>query len=143
MRLFFYGTLTHHHDNPITRRVMPLLHRGQPGWVRGTLYAVTGPRGCYPVLGSGRGWVRGWVYETAPGFGAATLRLLDDYEGYRPQRPARSEYLRRSVTVRLAGGGRCTAQAYLGSRPPHAGLKPIASGDFAAWVALCGGVPFA
>lgn len=143
MRLFFYGTLTHQHDNPITRRVMPLLRCGQAGWVRGALHAVTVPGGCYPVLGSGRGWVRGWVYETGPDFSAATLRLLDSYECYSPRNPARSDYLRRQVSVRLSEGGHCAAQAYIGNRPRHGGLKRIASGDFAAWVALCGGVPFA
>lgn len=142
MRLFFYGTLTHQHDNPITRQVMPLLHSGRAGWVRGVLHAVVVPGGVYPVLHSGRGWVRGWVYETGPEFTLATMRLLDAYECYFPQDRARSEYLRQTVKVRLAGGARRTAEAYVSNRPRHTGLKRIASGDFIAWVARNGGAPY-
>lgn len=134
MRFFFYGTLTHEHDNPMTRRVLPLLGNGRRAWVRGVLHAVPHGAGWYPVLRSGGGRVWGWLYEAGPDFGPAALRLLDAYEAYDPRRPARSEYVRRTVRVRC-GGWVGRAQAYAHNRPVHAGMPRIAGGDFAAFVA--------
>lgn len=134
MRFFFYGTLTHEHDNPVTRRVLPLLGPGRRGWVRGTIHAVPQGGRWYPVLRAGRDRVWGWVYETGPRFDRAALRLLDAWEIYDSRRPARSEYLRRSVRV-ICGGRVTRAQAYLHNRPLHPGMPRIAGGDFAAFVA--------
>ncbi len=130
---FFYGTLTHDHDNAVTRAIMPLLAGGQRGSVRGQLRTVRTPQGCYPVLCTGQGRVLGRVYRARRGFGSKQLRLLDAYEGCAPRRPSRSEYRREAVRVRLAGGGAIKAQAYRYNRPVHPGLRVIPCGDFTAY----------
>lgn len=146
-RFFFYGTLTHAHDNPVTRAVLPLLGPARRGWVRGRLHAVRHGEGWYPVLtpasagglsGPASGRVFGYVYDSGPRFTRATLRLLDAYENCDPRRPARSEYRRRTVTVHVPGQGIVRADAYLFNRPLHPGLCPIPGGDFAAFIAARG-----
>jgi gamma-glutamylcyclotransferase (GGCT)/AIG2-like uncharacterized protein YtfP len=139
-RFFFYGTLTHEHDNPVTRRVLPLLGPGRRGWVRGTIHAVPQGGRWYPVLRRGRGRVWGWLYEAGPRFDRATLRLLDAWEVYDPRRPDRSEYLRRPVRV-CCGGRIAMAQAYVHNRPLHAGMRRITGGDFATFVKARRGKP--
>lgn len=139
-RFFFYGTLTHAHDNPVTRAVLPLLGPARRGWVRGRLHAVRHGEGWYPVLtpapaGRGFGRVSGYVYDSGPGFTRAALRLLDAYENCDPRRPARSEYLRRTMIVHIPGQGTVRADVYLFNRPLHAGLRAIPGGDFTAFIA--------
>ena len=131
---FFYGTLTHDHDNPMTRMVLPFLEGGSRASVRGQLRAVRTVQGWYPVLCSGQGWVRGRVYRAGPHFTPRQLRRLDAYEAFDPRRPSRSEYLRRNVRVRVAGKFVLCAQAYCYNRPAHAGLRVIANGDFATFI---------
>lgn len=138
MRFFFYGTLTHEHDNALTRVILPLLGPGQRASVRGRLHAVRDAEGWYPVLTAGRGEVHGWLYEAGPGFGPRALRMLDAYEAFDPRRPAVSEYLRRAVQVRLAGGGTARAQVYRYNRPLHSGLRAVPCGDFTGFAAAHG-----
>lgn len=135
---FFYGTLTQDHDNALTRAILPLLVRRQRAFVRGRLLAVRSPQGWYPVLCVGSGWVAGRLYRAGPRFAARHLRLLDAYEECDRHRPARSEYRRLNLRVRVAGGGTVTAQAYRHNRAAHAGLGVIPDGDFGAFVARRG-----
>ena len=138
-RFFFYGTLTHAHDNPVTRAVLPLLGPARRGWVRGRLHAVRHGEGWYPVLTPARASrVFGYVYDSGPRFTRAALRLLDAYENCDARRPARSEYLRRAMIVHVPGHGTVRADAYLFNRPLHPGLCPIPGGDFAAFIAARG-----
>jgi gamma-glutamylcyclotransferase (GGCT)/AIG2-like uncharacterized protein YtfP len=146
---FFYGTLTHEHDNAVTRAVLPLLRRIGPAAVRGRVLAVARGTGWYPVLhqgrgggvggggGGGEGWVHGWVYAAGPRFHRRALRLLDAWEDADARRPGRSEYVRVEVNVRI-GRRVVRAQAYRHNRPAHPGLKPIAGGSFAAFLSRCG-----
>jgi gamma-glutamylcyclotransferase (GGCT)/AIG2-like uncharacterized protein YtfP len=138
-RFFFYGTLTHAHDNPVTRAVLPLLG---PARRLGTRPAARGAPRRRLVSGadarSVSGRVFGYVYDSGPRFTRATLRLLDSYENCDPRRPARSEYRRRTVTVHVPGQGTVRADAYLFNRPLHPGLCPIPGGDFAAFIAARG-----
>lgn len=138
MRFFFYGTLTHEHDNALTRAVLPLLGPGQRASVRGRLHAVRDKDGWYPVLTAGSGEVRGWLYEAGPGFGPRALRRLDAYEAFDPGRPAVSEYVRRTVAVRLVRGGTVRAQVYRYNRPLHFGLRAVPCGDFTKFAAAHG-----
>lgn len=135
---FFYGTLAQDHDHALTRKILPLLSGGRRATVRGRLWAIRSSGGWYPALGDGRGRVAGWLYRTGPRFGSQHLLLLDAYEECNLRHPARSEYRRRQVRVRVAGGGGVMAMAYIYVRPVHPGLRVIAGGDFAAFVARHG-----
>lgn len=134
MHFFFYGTLTHHHANALTRDMMPCLGAGRSASVRAALYAVGTPDGYYPALVAGEGRVHGWLYSTAPGFDAAMLARLDAYENYLPRRPRSSEYLRRRLPVRLSGGGTLLAHAYCWNRSVDAAMIPLPDGDFGGWL---------
>ena len=116
MHLFFYGTLTHHHANPVTREVLPLLGKGRRASVAASLYAVGTPEGWYPALLDGPGRVHGWLYRAGPEFDSAALARLDLYENYVPRHPRGSEYLRRRMPVRLTKGGTLLAQVYRWNR---------------------------
>lgn len=131
---FFYGTLTEDHDNPITRQVLPFLEGGRPASVRGRLRAVRTRDGWYPVLRTGPGWVAGRLYRMGVNFSVKQLRLLDAYENFDPQRPRRSEYVRRPMQVRGIRSGAVMAQVYVHNRPWHPGLPIVAGGDFAAFL---------
>ena len=131
---FFYGTLAQDHDNALTRAIRPLLIGGRRATVRGRLWAMRAAGGWYPALRRGRGTVWGRLYRAGPCFSTRHMRLLDAYEDHDPRRPARSEYRRREVRVRVAGGGSVMAMAYIYNHPVHAGLRVIAGGDFAAFI---------
>lgn len=131
---FLYGTLMDDHDNPLTRRILPMMSPGEYGSVQGKLLAVRDPRGWYPLLVQGRGQVLGRLYRAGPRFSERQVRLMDAYERYDPCAPDRSEYVRRAVSVRRSGSRIVRAEAYLARRAPHSGMPVIASGSFAAFL---------
>jgi gamma-glutamylcyclotransferase (GGCT)/AIG2-like uncharacterized protein YtfP len=97
---------------------------------------------CFPRLSLARGCgVAGLEFMVGEVVWGALYRLdgpdvaaLDRYEGYRPADEALSRYLRRSITVRDAGGGTITAEAYFavsdgcGARPSQAYMRHIIEG---------------
>ncbi len=143
-RLFFYGTLTHEHDNPATRAVLPLLRCLGRASMRGALHVIHDPGGWYPVLTPGQcrsnspsnsqARVWGWLYEAGPGFGRAALQELDNWEWFAPRRPFASEFVRRQVHV-TCGKRLIGAQAYCFNRAVHPGLRAVPGGDFSAFIA--------
>ena len=82
--------------------------------------------GRYPGAVAGeRGAIHGEVYRIlSPGL----LASLDREEGYRPNAPARSLYLRQPTRVRLAGGQELTAWIYWYQGPRDRAV-PIPDGD--------------
>jgi gamma-glutamylcyclotransferase (GGCT)/AIG2-like uncharacterized protein YtfP len=130
-RLFFYGTLSHEHNHPLTAH---LAGPTQRGWVRGRLRLIADPGGVYPVLKPGAGRVWGWVYGHLRPIPPRTLAALDKWEGFDPRRPKRGEYCRTNVIVQTRGGP-LRAQAYLPNHHAHPGQTPVPGGDFAAHVA--------
>ncbi len=130
---FFYGTLSEDHDNAVTRKLLPLLAGGRQADVRGALRAVRCADGWYPVLSAGTGRVKGRIYRARRHFGARELRWLDRYEDFDRRKPAQSEYVRRTVRVRIVGKGWVTALVYVYNRPCHPGLRVIPDGDFTAF----------
>lgn len=135
MRFFFYGTLTHEHANSVAAAVRRTLIQPRRAEVHGSLYAVETAQGCYPALDPrGRGLVHGFAYKAGPRFGRDTLALLDRYENYFPRRPRDSDYLRRRVLARLAGGGLLIAHAYLWNRRIDARMRAVPHGDFARFL---------
>jgi gamma-glutamylcyclotransferase (GGCT)/AIG2-like uncharacterized protein YtfP len=119
--VFVYGTLM---------RGLPLHHliEGRcefvgDGTARGCLLDLSEYPGAVP---DGRGTVRGEVYRL---LSPALLSALDRAEEYDPTAAARSLYLRRPTTVRLADGRELAAWIYWyqGSR---ARAVPIPDGDY-------------
>lgn len=132
---FFYGTLTHAHDNPAALAAKRWLAPVGQAAARGTLRIVTNRDGWYPVYArEGRGWVRGWLYRAGQGFDRRALARLDRYEEADRRDP---EYRRRRIAVRI-GGRAVVAEAYVHARPLHAGMKRAACADFARFLASCG-----
>ncbi|MEI6641140.1 MAG: gamma-glutamylcyclotransferase family protein [Novosphingobium sp.] len=137
-RLFFYGTLTHHHDNALTSALLPRLGgRARRGWVPGALFLVADPLGVYPVLMPGRGRVWGWVYGGLRPVPRAVIAAFDAWEGSDPRRPGRGEYRRADLLVRTPGGP-LRAAAYLPNRRSCTGLRRVPGGDFARHAAARG-----
>jgi gamma-glutamylcyclotransferase (GGCT)/AIG2-like uncharacterized protein YtfP len=137
-RLFFYGTLTHQHDNPLTRTFLPRLSgRARRGFVRGNLLLISARGGAYPVLVPGAGRVRGWVYGGLRPIERSTLAALDAWEGCNPRRPGRGEYRRVRCTVHTRCGP-LGAQVYVPNRRSQAGLRRVSGGDFAAFATARG-----
>ncbi len=127
MRLFFYGTLMAGSGNAVARGIHARLLAGVPAVVAGGLWAIPDVGGWYPalVLGAG-GVVRGFVHEAGPGFGAADLAALDDWEG--------DDYDRCELAVTLADGGCVTAQGFVWAGALPGDAEAIADGDFAGFL---------
>lgn len=134
MRFFFYGTLVAGSDNAVAAAAHGLLRDLGPATTPGTLQAVREPQGWYPALLPGAGLVHGRLYAAAAGFGEAELARLDAYEDFDPADPAGSLYLRETI-VATRGGSPVEAQAYRFNQPLPSGARPIADGDFSAWLA--------
>jgi gamma-glutamylcyclotransferase (GGCT)/AIG2-like uncharacterized protein YtfP len=133
----FYGTLLDGSDNPVARDVHRLLEPVGPSTVRGTLHAVPDATGWFPALLAGEGVVHGRLYRARPGFGPSDLARLDAYEDYDPADPQGSLYVREDVTA-ACRGQEARAQVYRFNQPLPDGARPIAGGDFRAWLAATG-----
>lgn len=139
--IFLYGTMLPHLARGHSARLAAALGEGRGATVRGRLYAVTCPQGCYPVLLRGDGGnVVGQVHEIPPEPG--WLAALDRYENYDPAGERGSDYLRREMPAMLADGTSLRAQAYIGRESDVRGLAPIGHGDFARFLAETGLRPY-
>ncbi len=65
---------------------------------------------------------------------ADTLMRLDALEGFRPNAPSDSLYVRERCTVSLTRGAQCDAWVYVGRRQSVIGLKPF-GGDWVQYSA--------
>lgn len=125
---FFYGTLMTGFDR---RRRAGIEHRmtcvGR-GWIQAALFDL----GIYPAaVPSAEGRVWGEVYQLDdPGH---VLPILDDIEGYTPDDPDHSLYVRASVPVTLEDGRRLEAWVYF-YNAPLGRAQQIASGDYLDYV---------
>jgi gamma-glutamylcyclotransferase (GGCT)/AIG2-like uncharacterized protein YtfP len=100
--LFAYGTLQPGLAPKSMAQATAKLRAVGPGFVRGVLYDL----GRYPgaIAGAGAaGRISGTVMELPDD--ADVLRALDDYEGFDPQSPETSEFVRERQEVELASGG--------------------------------------
>ncbi|WP_068094395.1 gamma-glutamylcyclotransferase family protein [Novosphingobium rosa] len=130
---FFYGTLMAGMSQPLARVWHAGLSAGEAGWARGALWAIPDPEGWYPALLPGEGRVLGMVYRPLAGFDAAMLAAMDRYEG--------DDYRRLALPVVLAEG-EVLAQAYVWQGALPAGAVALEDGDFAAFLARRGEVPY-
>ncbi len=123
---FFYGTLMTGFDRRDRLGMdAKLTFRGR-GWIRAALFDL----GLYPAAvpaEDGRVW--GEVFALADA--SAVLRALDEIEGYRPDDPDTSLYLRRLVPVHLDDDTIAEAWAYFYNAPLGSAPR-IPSGDYLA-----------
>lgn len=123
--VFFYGTLMTPFNRPGRQRVEPDIVSVGAGSIRAALFDL----GIYPAAtpANDGATVRGEVYRMRDP--AAVLAALDEIEGYRPNEPARSLYVRTLADVRLDDERVIAAWVYFYNAP--LGRAPrIASGDY-------------
>lgn len=126
-QIFVYGSLRKAFDHP---KHSLLADNGRLlgiGFCQGNLYEIE----WYPgvVLSDDPAdRVKGEVYAIHDNLNSV-LAALDQYEGYSPDSPGASLYVRRIVPVTLEDGTATEAWTYLYNRKPDE-LKRIPSGDF-------------
>ncbi|MEA2625910.1 MAG: hypothetical protein QOD06_1955 [Candidatus Binatota bacterium] len=116
--LFVYGTLRRRHAE-IHERFLRTERFVAEGTISGTLYDLGRYPGVHRMRG-GRARTDGELFELRDV--AATLAALDEYEG--------SGFRRVRVSVRLDGGRRQRAWAYLLVEAPPAHAREITSGVY-------------
>jgi gamma-glutamylcyclotransferase (GGCT)/AIG2-like uncharacterized protein YtfP len=124
--LFVYGTLSPAEAPTEIAAAVRGLRRVGRGSVRGRLYDL----GDYPgaVLSStSESLVRGEVFELPED--RQVLTSLDAYEGFDPNRPKASLFVRKRWPVTLADGNRITCWVYIYNRKPGK-ARVIASGAY-------------
>jgi gamma-glutamylcyclotransferase (GGCT)/AIG2-like uncharacterized protein YtfP len=126
--VFFYGTLMAGFD----RRRRAGIDRKLTYIGRGAIRAALFDLGFYPgAVPAPDGHVWGEVYEMSEP--EAVLAALDEIEGYRPEHPDRSLYVRQEADVLLPDGALATAWVYFYNAP--LGRAPrIPSGDYLEYV---------
>jgi gamma-glutamylcyclotransferase (GGCT)/AIG2-like uncharacterized protein YtfP len=123
--VFFYGTLMTGFNRPGRQRVDSILELTGRGRIRAALFDL----GIYPaaVPSDDDSTVRGEVYCMRDV--AAVLSTLDEIEGFRPNEPERSLYMRVLTTVTLDDGRELPAWAYF-YNAPLGRAERISSGDY-------------
>ncbi len=123
--LFSYGTLLPDQAPAKIAPVVRRMRRVGRGKVRGWLYDL----GDYPgaVLNKTGSVIFGQVFELPDK--PDILGKLDQYEGFDPDDPDRSLFLRKRSLVSLDGGKKRWCWIYVYNRPP-AGASTLRGGDF-------------
>jgi gamma-glutamylcyclotransferase (GGCT)/AIG2-like uncharacterized protein YtfP len=123
--VFFYGTLMTPFNRPGRQRVESKLAFAGRGRIKAALFDL----GIYPaaVPAVDDSTVAGEVYELLDP--ATVLGALDEIEGYRPNEPERSLYLRVMTDVTLDSGQSRQAWAYF-YNAPLGRAERIPSGDY-------------
>jgi gamma-glutamylcyclotransferase (GGCT)/AIG2-like uncharacterized protein YtfP len=123
-RVFFYGTLMAGFDRRRRAELDDRLRYVGRGSIKAALFDL----GIYPAaVPATEGRVWGEVYEVrdAP----AVLAALDEIEGYTPEDPDRSLYIRTRVSVTLPDGAESSAWVYFYNAPLGQAQR-IPSGDY-------------
>jgi gamma-glutamylcyclotransferase (GGCT)/AIG2-like uncharacterized protein YtfP len=128
--VFFYGTLMAGFDRRRRAGIDSKLAYVGRGSIRAALFDL----GIYPAaVPSPDGRVWGEVYEMTEA--ATVLAALDEIEGYRPEDPDRSLYVRAEAAVTLPDGAEAGAWVYFYNAP--LGQAPrIPSGDYLGHVKI-------
>jgi gamma-glutamylcyclotransferase (GGCT)/AIG2-like uncharacterized protein YtfP len=122
--VFFYGTLMAGFDRRRRAGMDDRLTYIGRGSIHGSLFDL----GLYPAaVPATEGRVWGEVYEVLDS--ATVLPALDEIEGYRPEDPDRSLYVRSPATVTLPDGSERTAWVYF-YNAPLGQAERIVSGDY-------------
>lgn len=123
--VFFYGTLMTPFNRPGRQRVESKLALVGRGHIKAALFDL----GIYPaaVPSDDASLVAGELYELTDA--AAVLATLDELEGFRPNEPERSLYLRVRTDVTLDDGRVLPAWVYF-YNAPLGRAERIQSGDY-------------
>ena len=114
--LFAYGTLQPGLAPTKIARVAAKLRLVGEGFVRGVLYDLGGYPGAVADPGA-KGRIMGTVMELPEDEGV--LARLDAYEGFDPETPETSEYIRERQAVELKTGGMVECWFYRYNRRPR------------------------
>jgi gamma-glutamylcyclotransferase (GGCT)/AIG2-like uncharacterized protein YtfP len=122
--VFFYGTLMSGFKRPGRARLDSKLQAEGRGWIPAALFDL----GIYPAaIPASDGQVWGEVNSMLDA--DAVLSALDEIEGYRPNEPDQSLYIRVETPVTFEDGHAATAWAYFYNAPLGRAQR-IASGDY-------------
>ena len=127
MHVFFYGTLMCGFSLRRRSDIESFLRFSGRGSVQGVLYDL----GSYPGMVAGQGTVVGELYEILQA--DRLLPKLDAIEGYYPNAPDKSSYLRRRSRVRHFDGVNVSSWVYVFNGTLEKASR-ILSGDYAAHV---------
>jgi gamma-glutamylcyclotransferase (GGCT)/AIG2-like uncharacterized protein YtfP len=123
--VFFYGTLMTTFNRPGRQRVTPkLAYEG-----RGTIAAALFDLGIYPAAVPTNDGSVVWGEVYAMHEPASVLAVLDEIEGYRPNEPEQSLYMRVLTSATLEDGRVLDAWAYF-YNAPLGRAERIESGDY-------------
>ena len=118
--LFAYGSLQPGCAPAEIASVAAKLRPLGAGFVRGALYDLGRYPGAVPD-GHANSRIAGSVLQLPRD--TAILRLLDEYEGFSPQAPEQSEFVRERLLVEMAAGGTIECWIYRYNRRPDAALE--------------------
>lgn len=122
--LFVYGTLMlRYPENPYRDLLEKHCEGSFDGWCAGELYTLKE----YPAMIAGTGRVYGEIIQLQNE--AELFKILDAYEGFYPDAPGRSYYLRVKTEVYNAENMLFSCWTYLYNRPVK-NLKKLNSGRF-------------
>jgi gamma-glutamylcyclotransferase (GGCT)/AIG2-like uncharacterized protein YtfP len=123
-RVFFYGTLMAGFDRRRRAGIDSKLTYAGRGSIQASLFDL----GLYPAaVPAPDATVWGELYDAVDA--VTVLAALDEIEGYRPDDPDRSLYIRNQVPVTLPDGRTETAWVYFYNAPLGKAHR-IASGDY-------------
>ena len=126
--LFVYGTLCSASGGWMHHELARRARLAGTGWIAGRLWDT----GSYPAAipaASPDERVHGELYKIAPDSTAELLALLDRYEGYLPDAPGRSLFLRQRTRVTREDGEPVRAWVYVYNGTTDR-LRRITSGDY-------------
>ncbi|HTR25699.1 MAG TPA: gamma-glutamylcyclotransferase family protein [Terriglobales bacterium] len=123
--LFFYGTLIPRFAPAEIESTVRQLRRVGRGSVRGKLFDL----GEYPgaVLSSTGGPIKGLVFELPDD--PKVLDRLDEYEGFDPEKPGSSLFVRKRRQAELEDGRKLACWVYAYNRPVKAETA-VSGGDY-------------
>jgi gamma-glutamylcyclotransferase (GGCT)/AIG2-like uncharacterized protein YtfP len=125
-KIFVYGTLMAGFDRRRRAGIDTRMRFVGRGWIAAALYDL----GLFPAaVPAPDSRVAGEVYEVVDD--PSVLAKLDEIEGYRPNDPDTSLYMRAQATVTLESGAQESAWVYFYNAPLGQG-QLIESGDYLA-----------
>lgn len=125
--LFVYGTLRTGLGSPVRREIKADVELIGDAIIRGKLYDIGRYPGAIRIMDEEPGTIRGEVLRLM--YPKKVLRILDQYEGYDPEMPAKSEYYRDQQLVRLSDGKEINAWVYWYNFPIE-GKRRIRQSDY-------------
>ncbi|WP_100398722.1 gamma-glutamylcyclotransferase family protein [Bacillus sp. FJAT-44742] len=111
---FVYGTLRpglYNYESFIRGKTIEEV----PAIAKGVLYSVTG--GAFPCMRKGEEKIKGDLLYISPEYYEEVQKNLDLLEGYDPEQPEGSDYVRRTIIVESLSGKKTKAYTYYWNHP--------------------------